>query len=69
MCNWKIEIILNSGKEITAYYRGEEYTSDAVTRKVFVGNSNNLTGLNNEDGTKNIFVRLGNIEYVAISAC
>ena len=67
MYNWKMEIILNSGKELTVYYRGCENNSDEVARKMLTGNPNNMNGFNNDDGTKNVFVKIGEIASVSIS--
>lgn len=68
MYRWKIEIILNSGKELTVYYEGIENNSDAVATTTLTGPQNNLSGFSNEDGTKNVFVRLGEVASFAISA-
>ena len=64
---WKIEVILKSGKELTMYYKGNEDSSDAVARKVLTGNDNTLNGFSNEDDTKNVFVKLGEIASASIS--
>ena len=68
MYRWKIEIILNSGKELTVYYEGIESNSDTAANTTLTGSPNNLSGFSNEDGTKNIFVRLGEVAAFAISA-
>lgn len=68
MYNWKMEIILNSGKELTVYYRGYENNSDEVARKMLTGNPNAMNGFNNDDGTKNVFVKIGEIASVSISS-
>jgi hypothetical protein len=68
MYRWKIEIVLNSGKELTVYYEGIEDNSDAVANTTLTGPPNNLSGFSNEDGTKNVFVKLGEVAYFAISA-
>lgn len=67
MYKWKIEFILKSGKELTVYYKGSENTSGAVADKILTGNENALNGFNNEDNTKNIFVKIGEIASASIS--
>lgn len=67
MYKWKLEIILNSGKELTVYYSGNEDNSAKVAEKILTGNKDDLNGFNNEDGTKHIFVKLGDISAVSIS--
>lgn len=68
MYRWKIEIILSSGKELTVYYKGIESNSDNVANTTLTGPPNNLSGFSNEDGTKNVFVKLGEVAAFAISA-
>lgn len=67
MNKWKIDIILNSGKELTVYYKGYEDSSGKVADKISVGNLNTINGFSNENGTQNIFVRIGEIAVAAIS--
>ncbi len=67
MYKWKIEIILKSGKEITVYYRGYENESGKVANKMLTGNENTINGFINDDGTKNIFVKIGEIASASIS--
>lgn len=67
MYKWKIEIILKSGKEVTVYYRGNESNSTEVANKVLAGRENEMNGFGNEDGTKNILIKLGEIASAAIS--
>ena len=67
MYRWKIEIILKSGKEITVYYRGYENESGKVANKMLTGNENTINGFINDDGTKNIFVKIGEIASASIS--
>lgn len=69
MYAWKIEFILKSGKELTVYYRGIEDNSDSVANKMLTGNENTINGFSNEDGTKNVFVKIGEIASASISAC
>ena len=68
MYKWKIEFILKSGKELTVYYIGIEKDSHAVANKILIGNENTINGFGNEDGTKNIFVTIGEIAAASISA-
>ena len=65
---WRIELILKSGKELTVYYENNENNSLAVAKEVLTGNENTLNGFGNEYGTKNIFVRIGEIASATISA-
>ena len=68
MYEWKIDIILNSGKELTVYYEGDEDNSGDVAKKLFTGDMNTLNGFSNKDRTKNIFVKIGEVAAVSISA-
>ena len=68
MYEWKIDIILKSGKELTVYYKGQEKYSSDVADKFFTGNENTLNGFSNKDRTKNIFVKIGEVAAVSISA-
>lgn len=68
MYKWKIEFILKSGKELTVYYAGNENNSGDVAKKMLAGSENTINGFYNEDGTKNIFVKLGEIATASISA-
>ena len=52
MNKWKIDIILNSGKELTVYYKGYEDSSGKVADKILVGNLNAINGFGNENGTQ-----------------
>lgn len=65
MYTWKLEIILNSGKEITVYYKGDENTSDNVARKVLV---DGYGGFGNVDGTANVLINIKDISAMTISA-
>lgn len=67
MYKWKLEFILKSGKELTVYYKGYENNSTAVANKLLAGNENNMNGFNNEDETKNVFVKIGEIAAASIS--
>lgn len=68
MYEWRIQIILKSGKELTVYYRGSERTSSGVFEKMFVGEVNTFNGFTNKEKTKNILVRIGEIAAVSIEA-
>lgn len=68
MYKWKIEIVLKSGKELTVYYEGIEANSHSVANKILTGDFNAMNGYGNEDGTKNVFVRIGEIASASISA-
>lgn len=67
MYKWKIEIIFKSGKELTVYYNGYENDSGKVANKMLTGNDNTINGFGNEDGTKNVFVKIGEIASASIS--
>lgn len=67
MNRWKIEIILNSGKELTVYYKGNETKSGYVANKMLTGSEGTINGFGNEDGTKNIFVKISEIASASIS--
>ena len=67
MYNWKLEFILKCGKELTVYYKSAENRSVDVAAKTITGNENTMNGFMNEDGTKNIFVKIGEIASVSIS--
>lgn len=69
MKKWKIEFILKSGKEVTVYYKGYESNSTDVANKMLTGNENTMNGFSNEDGTKNVFVKIGEVATASISAC
>lgn len=67
MYNWKIELIFKSGKELTVYYRGIENNSEDVFDNMLTGNENTMNGFSNDDRTKNIFVKIGEIASASIS--
>ena len=69
MKKWKIEFILKSGKEVTVYYKGYESNSTDVANKMLTGNENTMNGFSNEDDTKNVFVKIGEVATASISAC
>lgn len=68
MYKWKIEFILNSGKELTVYYEGTENNTMDVAKKMLAGDKNTLNAFNNKDKTKHIFVRVGEIASASVSA-
>ena len=67
MYKWKIEFVFKSGKELTVYYEGVEQNSGAVAEKMLTGNENTINGFCNENNTKNIFVKIGEIASASIS--
>lgn len=67
MYSWKIEIMFKSGKELTVYYKGDETSSNDVAKKMFTGNAETLNGFSDENGIKNIFVKIGEIAAISIS--
>jgi hypothetical protein len=68
MYAWKIEIILNSGKELTAYDKNDFNNSTDVANKVMAGVNNEIVGLGNKEGTANILVKKSEIAAITISA-
>jgi hypothetical protein len=68
MNKWKIEIILNSGKELTVCYKGYETNSTDVCKKVVCGGENTFNGFSNEDGTGNVLIKVGEISAMTIYA-
>lgn len=68
MYEWKIDIILNSGKELSVYYKGEEKYSSDVANKFFTGNINTLiNGFRNKERTKDIYIKIGEVAAFSIS--
>lgn len=68
MYEWKIIIILKSGREVVAYYKSdEEDDSQKVVEKLWFGNSNEVFSLSNGCGTENIFVLRREIATMIIS--
>ena len=68
MYEWKIDIIFKSGKELSVYYKGQEKYYSDVANKFFTGDVNTFNGFSNKDRTKNIFVKIGEVAAVSISA-
>jgi hypothetical protein len=54
---------------VTVYYKGYESNSTEVANKMLTGNENTMNGFSNEDGTKNVFVKIGEVATASISAC
>lgn len=67
MYSWKLEIILNSGKEITAYGTNEFRYADQAAAAFMSGNQNDIVSLSNKERTANIFVRKSEIAAMTIS--
>lgn len=68
MYTWKIKVILNSGKELTMYYTGEENNSNDIVKKVVNGGDNTFNGFLSEDKKANILVKVSQIAAMEISA-
>ena len=68
MYKWKIVMILKSGKEVLAYYKGDECNSVQVGDKLFAGEGNAIIGLNNYNDTESIYILRSEIATMAISA-
>ena len=67
MYKWKIEIILKSGKELTVYHGSDKNNSRDVANSILAGDCNAMNGFSDKNGTKNIFVKLGEIAAASIS--
>ena len=68
MYKWKLEFILKSGKEVTVYYECDKQHSNDVAAAILECRDNSFTGFNDEVKTKNIFIKVGEIASVSISA-
>ena len=64
---WKIEIILKSGKGITVYYEGTEWHASAVAKKVLTGKDGCFKWFGDKTGAKLVYVRLGEIATISVS--
>ena len=64
---WKIDIILNCGREITAIYEGEESNSLTVGKTLLEGDSNGIITLGDSSHTSQYFIKRSEIAYMAIS--
>lgn len=67
MYKWKIEFVLKSGKELTAYYEGTEGNTADVANKILTGDANSMNGFSDKDKTKHIFIKIGEIASASIS--
>ena len=67
MYKWKIEFVLKSGKELTAYYKGTEDNTTDVANKILTGDDNSMNGFSDKDKTKHIFIKIGEIASASIS--
>ena len=67
MNKWKVEIILKSGKELTAYCTTEHDNSTKVAEMLIAGNQNETIGLNDKEKTKHIVIKKDEIAAIAIS--
>ena len=61
---WKIEIILNSGKEVVGYYEGSEINSCDVAEMYLT----NIGEMTDKDKSKHIVVIPSQIAVMTISA-
>lgn len=66
MNNWKLEITLKSGKELSCYYKGPEDNSTDVANKVLDPKST-FNGFGDKSGLKNILIRTEEIAAITIS--
>lgn len=68
MYKWKIEFILKSGKELTAFYENDKDSSFEVGKRLLYGNDNEIIGcLNDENKTKQIFVKRNEVASMMVS--
>jgi hypothetical protein len=67
MYRWKLEFVLKSGKEITVYCECDTQNSGEIANEILRHKDNSFSGFNNEDKTKNIFVKTGEIASISIS--
>ena len=54
-------------KEVTVYYKGSENNTTDVANQMLAGDGNVMNGFSNEDGTKNVFIKIGEIAAASIS--
>ena len=66
MNNWKLEITLKSGKELSCYYKGPEDNSNDVANKVLNPKSI-FNGFGDKNGLKNILIRTEEVAVITIS--
>lgn len=67
MYKWKIEIVLNCGKEIVGQVEDEWKTSMDAAQDMLTGNSNDFYAIGSLDHKKQIFFRIGDVSSMAIS--
>lgn len=67
MYKWKIEIILNCGKEIVGQFECEHNDSWHAAEKLFGGDINKFTAIYNLDKTAQIFFKLCDVSSMSIS--
>lgn len=64
---WKIEIVLNCGKQCTGIYEGEENNSVDVGKKILCGDTNSFNAIQAEENGKHLFIKVGDISAAYIS--
>lgn len=67
MYKWKIEIILNCGKEIVGRYDCDHKGSFDAAQELLTGNVYDYFAIASLDKSKQIAVKLGDVSYMAIS--
>ena len=67
MYKWKIEIILNCGKEIVGKVELKQDNSLDVAKEILLGKCNDWYAIGSLDCKKHIVVRTGDISSMAIS--
>ena len=68
MYKWKIDLILKSGKELTAFYENDKDGSLNVGKELLEGEDNLIIGsLNNKNKTEQIFIRRSEIASMTVS--
>ena len=68
MYGWKIELTLNSGKELTVYYEGYESNSLNVAKRLLEARDGDIMAFGNKEKTKQFFVRRNEVASMAVSA-
>lgn len=68
MYKWKLDFILKSGKELTAFYENDKDGSFEVGKALLYGTDSGIIGcLNNENKTKHIFIKQSEIASMTVS--
>lgn len=68
MYKWKIEFILKSGKELTAFYENDKDGSFEVGKELLNGKDNDIIGcFNDENKTKQFFIKRSEIASMIVS--